>query len=56
MRNKYVIIDFRSMDYMKDVDGKIIYYDKLQEALDVCGMYEFEDAWVTKLIFNHKEQ
>lgn len=44
------------MDYMKEgPDGKICVYDTLDEAGDVCGMYEFEDAWICQLIFNHKE-
>jgi hypothetical protein len=56
MENKYVIIDLRNMDYMKDDEGKICVYDTLDEAGDVCGMYEFEDAWVCQLIYNHKEK
>ena len=56
MENKYVIIDLRNMDYMKDEFGKIIYYDTEDEACEVCGMYEFENAWVMKLIFNHIER
>lgn len=55
MESKYVIIDLRNMDYMKDKDGKICMYDTLDEASAVCGMYEFEDAWICQLIFNHKE-
>lgn len=55
MENKYVIIDFRNMDYMKDKEGKICMYDTIDEAGDVCGIYEFEDAWICQLIFNHKE-
>jgi len=55
MKDKYVIIDLRNMDYMKNEDGKINYYDTEQEAVLVCGMYEFEDAWICKLIFNHIE-
>ena len=56
MENKYVIIDLRNMEYMKEgPDGKICVYDTLDEAGDVCGTYEFEDAWICQLIFNHKE-
>jgi len=55
MENKYVIIDLRNMDYMKDENGKINYYETEEEACLVCGMYEFENAWVMKLIFNHIE-
>ena len=55
MKGKYVIIDLRNMDYMKDDEGKIIYYDTFEEAGVVCGMYEFENAWICKLEFNHIE-
>lgn len=56
MKDKYVIIDLRTMDYMKDKEGVINYYDTIEEAGEVCGMYEFENAWVCKLVFNHIEK
>jgi len=56
MKDKYVIIDLRNMDYMKDDNKKIVYYDSVEEAGEVCGMYEFENAWICKLIFNHIEE
>jgi hypothetical protein len=55
MKGQYVIIDLRNMDFMKDENGKIIYYDTIEEACYTCGMYEFENAWVMKLIYNHVE-
>jgi hypothetical protein len=55
MENKYVIIDLNTMDFMKDKSGKIIYYDDLSDACNVCGMYEFRNAWVMQLIYNHIE-
>jgi hypothetical protein len=55
MKDQYVIIDLRNMDFMKDENNKIIYYDTEDEACIVCGMYEFENAWVMKLIYNHIE-
>jgi len=54
-KHKHVIIDLRNMDYFKDEEGNIIYYDTLGEACDVCGMYEFEDSWVMRLMYNHRE-
>jgi hypothetical protein len=51
---KYVIIDLRNMDFMKNEEGKIKYYDT-EEARSVCGIYEFENSWVMKLIYNHIE-
>jgi hypothetical protein len=53
---KYVIIDLRNMDFMKNEQGKIEYYDTEDEACLVCGMYEFENAWVMKLVYNHIEK
>jgi hypothetical protein len=56
MEGKYVIIDLRTMDYMKDKDDNIMYYDTEEEAGLVCGIQELENAWVMKLIHNHIEQ
>ena len=55
VKGQYVIIDLRNMDSMKNEEGKINYYDTKEEACTVCGMYEFENAWVMKLIYNHIE-
>jgi uncharacterized protein YacL (UPF0231 family) len=55
MKGQYVIIDLRNMDFMKNEEGKINYYDTMEEACTTCGMYEFEDAWVMQLMYNHKE-
>ena len=41
---------------MKDKDGNIIYYNTEEEARNICGLYEFVDAWIMKLIYNHKEE
>jgi len=56
MKGQYIIIDLRTMDFMKNKEGEINYYDTEEEACDVCGMYEFENAWVMKLIYNHIEK
>jgi len=55
MKDKYVIIDIRNMDFMKNEKGEINYYDTDKEACEVCGMYEFKNAWVMKLVYNHIE-
>jgi len=55
MKGQYVIIDLRDMDFMKNEQGKIKYYDTEEEAITACGMYEFESAWVMKLLYNHIE-
>jgi len=43
------------MDFMKNEKGEINYYDTKEEAFSVCGIYEFENAWVMELIYNHIE-
>tara|TARA_R110000772_G_scaffold24273_2_gene64233 strand:- start:784 stop:960 length:177 start_codon:yes stop_codon:yes gene_type:complete len=55
MKDQYVIIDLRTMDFMKDKEGVIEYYDTREDACNTCGIYEFEDAWVMKLMYNHIE-
>jgi hypothetical protein len=55
MKGQYVIIDLRNMDFMKNTEGRIIYYDTEEEACFVCSMYEFENAWVMELKYNHIE-
>ena len=56
MEGQYVIIDLRTMDYMKDEDGNIKYYDTEEQAGIVCGVHEFENAWILKLVYNHIEE
>jgi hypothetical protein len=56
MENKYVIIDLRNMDFFKDLEGKIKYFDTEEDARECCGFYEVENAWVMKLIYNHIEK
>lgn len=56
MKGKFIIVDLRNMDYMKNEEGEINYYDTEEYACAVCGMYEFEDAWVLELKYNHKEK
>lgn len=56
MKGQYVIIDLRNMDFMKNEDGNINYYDTREDAAVTCGMYEFENAWVMELIYNHIEE
>ena len=53
---QYIIINPKTMDYMKDKDGKIVCYDSLEDACLTCGIYEFEDAWVCRLEHNHIEE
>ena len=56
MKGQYVIIDLLNMEIMKDYWGNPIYYTTEEEACETCGMYEFENAWVMQLIYNHIEK
>lgn len=56
VKDKYVIIDLRNMDFMKDDNKNIRVYDSEEDASIECGMYEFENVWVCKLIYNHIEK
>ena len=56
MEGQYVIIDLRTMDFMKDESGNIVYYDTEEQAGIVCGVHEFENAWILKLVYNHIEE
>ena len=55
MEGQYVIIDLRNMDFMKNNEGKINYYNTIDEAFSTCGMYEFQNAWIMQLMHNHIE-
>jgi hypothetical protein len=53
---KYVIVkDLNFSDYMTDSNNEICKYDTIEEALDVCGIYEFENVLILKVVFNHIE-
>jgi len=53
---KYFIVkDLLFSDFMKDEHGNIELYDTEENACDTCGIYEFEDAIVCKVIYNHVE-
>jgi len=56
MKDQFIIVNLHDMDYMKDKEGKIMFFDTLNEACEVCGMYEFSDAWVMQLMYNHIEK
>lgn len=56
LNEKYIIVDLNNRDFMKDEQGNVNIYPTQEEAANVCGIYEFPDTWVAKLIYNHKEQ
>jgi hypothetical protein len=56
MADKFVIIDLRTMDYFKHSSTEeIIVFNTIEDAAEACGMYEFENAWVCQLVYNHLE-
>jgi len=55
MKDQYIIVDLRTMDFMKSKGGHVSYYDTVDEAAETCGMYEFPDVWICKLVYNHIE-
>lgn len=55
MKGQFVIIDLRNMDFMKNKEGKINFYNTIEEAIVVCGTYEFENTWIMELIYNYTE-
>ena len=55
MKDKYIIIDLIEKGYIKDENGNLECFDTKEEAGVYCGMFEFDDAWICKLIYNHQE-
>ena len=55
MIDKYIIIDLRTMDYMKNSEGKIIYYNSYDDAYQSCWVNEPDNVWICKLIHNYIE-
>lgn len=55
-KGQFVIIDLINMDFMKNKEKKIRVYDTEDEALEVCGIYEFENVWVCELKYNYIEK
>ena len=55
LENQYIVIDLRTMEIMRDKDSNIKFYDTEEDACLNCGIYELENVWVMKLIYNHIE-
>jgi len=54
--DKFIIIkDLKFSDFMKDENGNIKTYDSYNEALETCGIYEFEDVLICKIVYNYKD-
>jgi hypothetical protein len=55
MKGQFVIIDLNTMDFFKDQEGKMLYYDNKDEAILIASIYELPNAWIVQLIHNHIE-
>lgn len=56
MINKYIIVDLKTLDFMKDESNNVKIYNTEKEARETCGMYEFENVWVCKLTYNYIDE
>ena len=55
MEGQFAIMDLKNKCFFKDSQFNIRYFDSEIEACETCGMYELDDVWVIKLIYNHIE-
>ena len=54
---KFVIVkDLRFSDFMKNEKGEINVYETYDQAMLVCGMYEFEDVLVMEIKYNYDDR
>ena len=51
----YVIMNLESVELMLDLDGSIEFYETEEEARNVCGIYELDNVWILKMVYNHRE-
>jgi len=49
MEGQYIIMNLTTMEYFKTVDGKLKYFDTIEDANDHCWIYELENAWILEL-------
>lgn len=53
---KFVIVkDLQFSDFMKNEKGEINVYETYDQAMLVCGMYEFDDVLVMEIKYNYIE-
>ena len=55
-KGKFITLDLRTMDYFKNEDKTLKYFDTFEDAMVHCGIYELEDVWVCMIIENYKEK
>jgi hypothetical protein len=52
MEGKFIIMNLETMEYFKTVDGKLKYFDTIEDANDHCWIYELSNAWILELKLN----
>lgn len=54
---KFIIVkDLLFSDYFKDENGKIKTYNTIEEATNICGIYELPDVLILKIESNYIEK
>lgn len=55
MEKKFIIVDINTKEIQTDESGKVNIYNTIDDAAEVCGIYEFNNVWICQLIYNHIE-
>ena len=56
MEGKYIVIDLNSWEYWKDLDGNLKVFETEEDARVHCGVYEPENVWICKLVYNYIDE
>jgi hypothetical protein len=55
MKGQYVIVDALTMEFFRDKNEKVRFFDNEEHAIEICKNYEFENAWVMQLVHDYTE-
>lgn len=56
MMEKYIIVDIESKEFFTNSEnGTVDIINTIEEAKEICGIYEFPNAWICKLEYNYVE-
>ena len=53
MEDRYIIIDLVNCEYWKDLYGNVKVFESEEDARVHCGVYEPENVWICKLVYNY---